>query len=193
MSAALSVLRTTGGRLGPQLPDRFHRIKGFARRRAHSPGPKPTDEHNRCELKPGTPRRSKNALSLVCLLQSLPPYVVYFGLPRFAVPKPVPEAVPGRSARLTCPRKRFETERRFSCPRCSNHAARIGYHRRQAIARQECDNLMDPFSGGEGAGGPRCGCPPRARREGRRRTAGASWHESGLAFSPPPPSGILFP
>jgi hypothetical protein len=90
------------------------------------PGPKPTDQHNRCELKPGTPRRSKNALSLVCLLQSLPPYVVYFGLPRFAVPKPVPEAVPGRSARLTCPRKRFETERSFSCPRYSNHPARIG-------------------------------------------------------------------
>jgi hypothetical protein len=34
--------------------------------------------------------------------------------------------LPGPSARLTCPRKRFETERSSSCPRYSNHAARIG-------------------------------------------------------------------
>ena len=55
-------------------------------------GPKPTDEHNRCKLKPGTPKRSGKALSLVSLLGSLPLQVVYFGLPRLALPNSVPEA-----------------------------------------------------------------------------------------------------
>jgi hypothetical protein len=40
------------------------------------PGPKPTEEHNRCELKPGTPRASGKALFMVCPLTRLPLYVV---------------------------------------------------------------------------------------------------------------------
>jgi hypothetical protein len=45
----------------------------------HIPGPKPTEEHNRCELKPGTPRVSGKALFLVCPLPRLHLYVVCFG------------------------------------------------------------------------------------------------------------------
>jgi hypothetical protein len=57
-----------------------------------SAGHNPTDEHNRCELKPGTPETSGKALFLVSLLQSLPLYVVYFGLLRLALRNPVSEA-----------------------------------------------------------------------------------------------------
>jgi hypothetical protein len=42
-----------------------------------SAGPKPTEEPNRCELKPGKPRASGKALFLVCPLARLPLYVVW--------------------------------------------------------------------------------------------------------------------
>jgi hypothetical protein len=66
--------------------------KGLSWAPCASAGPKPTDEHNRCKLKPGTPKRSGKALFLVSLLGRLPLQVVYFGLPRLALPNPVPEA-----------------------------------------------------------------------------------------------------
>ncbi len=49
-------------------------------------GPKPIDEPNRCDLKDGTPKTSGKALFVVSLLQGLPLYVGYFGLPCFALP-----------------------------------------------------------------------------------------------------------
>jgi hypothetical protein len=60
-----------------------------------SAGPNPTDEHNRCDLKPGTPRMSGKALFLVCPRLSLPLYVVCFGLPRFAWQNGFPTRRPG--------------------------------------------------------------------------------------------------
>lgn len=53
---------------------------------------KPTEDHNRRELKPGTLGTPGKALFLVSLLQSLPLYVVSFGLLRLALPNSVPEA-----------------------------------------------------------------------------------------------------
>jgi hypothetical protein len=52
--------------------------------------PKPKDEHNLCELKPGTPRRPGKPISPVPLLGSLPLQPVYFGLPHLALPNPAP-------------------------------------------------------------------------------------------------------
>jgi hypothetical protein len=54
--------------------------------RAQSPGPKPTREPNRCDLEPGKAKAREKAPFLVALLRDLPPYVVYFGPPRFALP-----------------------------------------------------------------------------------------------------------
>jgi hypothetical protein len=51
---------------------------------------KPTDEGNRCDLEPVTPKTGEKALSLVSLARRLPLYVVYFGLTRFALPNPLP-------------------------------------------------------------------------------------------------------
>jgi hypothetical protein len=50
------------------------------------PGVKPTPEHNRCKLNPGTPRTSGKALFPVYLIQSPPLYVVCLKLLRFAFP-----------------------------------------------------------------------------------------------------------
>ena len=61
--------------------------RSFSSAPGASAGPNLTDEPNRCELKPGTPEPSGKALFLVCLLQSLPLYVVYFGLPHLGFPK----------------------------------------------------------------------------------------------------------
>ena len=47
------------------------------------PGGKPIGEHNRCELRPGTPKTPTKALLLVVLMMALPLYVVCFGWPGF--------------------------------------------------------------------------------------------------------------
>jgi hypothetical protein len=47
------------------------------------PGQKPSGEHNRCELRPGTPKTPARALPLVVLMMASPLYVVCFGWPCF--------------------------------------------------------------------------------------------------------------
>ena len=49
-------------------------------------GQKPTGEPNRCNVRARNAKNVRKALFMVALLQSLPLYVVYFGLPRFALP-----------------------------------------------------------------------------------------------------------
>ena len=55
------------------------------------PVPKPTDRHNRCKLKAGTPKTRGKALYLVSRLRSPALWVVYFGVRRFESPKPFPK------------------------------------------------------------------------------------------------------
>jgi hypothetical protein len=65
-------------------------------------GPKPTDEPNRCDLRPVAPGTPEKALLLVSLLPSLPLYVVYFGVPRFALPNQFPAAPEAGRISLGC-------------------------------------------------------------------------------------------
>ncbi len=75
---------------GPTLNSTSALLSGRAIR---IPVPKPTDGHNRCDLKPGTPETIGKAPSLVSRLRSPTPQVVYMGMRRFESPKPFPKPV----------------------------------------------------------------------------------------------------